>query len=82
MSNACFHVKGDGVAKLEITKRMYPMRYFFAPAEVVEFFHTYYGPTNRAFAALDTDKQTVLRSDLEQETATDLLFGTPDPLID
>jgi len=56
----------DGIAKLEITKRMYPMRYPFSPAEVVEFFRTYYGPTNRAFAALDADKQTALRSDLEQ----------------
>lgn len=56
----------DGIERLEITKRMYPMRYTFAPAEVVEFFRVYYGPTNRAFAALDTDKQAALRSDLEQ----------------
>jgi SAM-dependent methyltransferase len=56
----------DGIAKLEITKRLYPMRYPFAPAEVVEFFRTFYGPTNRAFAVLDHDKQAALRSDLEQ----------------
>jgi 2-polyprenyl-3-methyl-5-hydroxy-6-metoxy-1,4-benzoquinol methylase len=56
----------DGISKLEITKRLYPMRYPFPPAEVVEFFRTYYGPTNRAFAALDADKQAALRSDLEQ----------------
>lgn len=57
---------GDGTSKLEITKRLYPMRYPFSPAEVVEFFRTYYGPTNRAFAALDSEKQAALRSDLER----------------
>ena len=29
--------------------------YPFPPAEVVEFFRTYFGPTQRAFAALDAD---------------------------
>lgn len=71
---------GAGVSTLKATRRLYPMRYPFSPAEVVEFFRTYYGPTNRAFAALDseygpairgsaaldTDKQAALRSDLEQ----------------
>jgi SAM-dependent methyltransferase len=56
----------DGVAKLDATKRMYPMRYPFSPSEVVEFFRVYYGPTNRAFAALDTAGQEALRHDLEQ----------------
>lgn len=70
----------DGISKLQTTKRLYPMRYPFPPAEVVEFFRVYYGPTNRAFAALDseygpiihgcaaldTDKQAALRSDLVQ----------------
>jgi hypothetical protein len=54
----------DGTSKLEVTRRLYPMRYPFSPAEVVEFFRAYYGPTNRAFAALDSDKQAALRSDL------------------
>jgi len=56
----------EGVADLQLTRKMYPMRYPFPPSEVVEFFRTYYGPTNRAFAALDPDKQAALRSDLEQ----------------
>jgi SAM-dependent methyltransferase len=56
----------DGIAELKTTRRLYPMRYPFAPAEVVEFFRAYYGPTNRAFAALDADRQAALRSDLEQ----------------
>jgi hypothetical protein len=33
---------------------------------VVEHFRTYYGPTNRAFAALDEARQDALRRDLEQ----------------
>jgi hypothetical protein len=33
---------------------------------VVEFFRLYYGPTNRAFAALDAAGQGALRHDLEQ----------------
>jgi SAM-dependent methyltransferase len=57
---------GEGTATMETTKRLYPMRYPFAPAEVVEFFRLYYGPTNRAFAGLDTAGQTALRDDLEQ----------------
>lgn len=57
---------GDGVSRLEGTRRMYPMKYPFAPAEVVEFFRTYYGPTHKAFAALDADGQAALRKDLVQ----------------
>jgi SAM-dependent methyltransferase len=56
----------DGIAKLHLTKWLYPFRYPFPPAEVVEFYRTYYGPLNRAFAALDTDGQAALRHDLVQ----------------
>lgn len=57
---------GQGLSRLEITRRMYPMNYPFSPAEVVEFFRVYYGPTNRAFATLDAEKQSSLRVDLER----------------
>lgn len=56
----------DGVAELHLTKRQYPFHYPFPPSEVVEHFRTYYGPTNRAFAALDGAGQAALRRDLEQ----------------
>jgi len=46
---------GSGISKLDITRRLYPMRYPLPPAEVVEFFRTYYKPTYRAFAALDAE---------------------------
>lgn len=38
----------------------------FPPADTVEFFRMYYGPTQRAFAALDEERQSALRKDLEQ----------------
>jgi hypothetical protein len=57
---------------LQTARKLYPIKYPFPPAEVVEFFRRYYGPTNRAFAALDGDKdrQAALRSDLEQLWST------------
>lgn len=55
----------EGLAQLSLVKRMYPFKYPFAPAEVVEFYRSYYGPTNRAFAALDESAQAGLRQDLE-----------------
>jgi len=56
----------DGIADLQLTRRMCPFEYPFSPAEVVESFRKYYGPTQRAFEALDTDGQAALRSDLER----------------
>jgi ubiquinone/menaquinone biosynthesis C-methylase UbiE len=57
---------GAGVSSLETSKRMYTFRYPFAPDEVVDFFITYYGPTNRAYAALDATGKAAMHSDLEQ----------------
>lgn len=56
----------EGVADLRLTRRMCQFKYPFAPAEVVESFRAYYGPTQRAFDALDADRQAALRSDLER----------------
>jgi len=56
----------DGIAELNLVRQMCVFNYPFPPAEVVEFFRLYYGPTQRAFAALDSDKQAALRADLEQ----------------
>lgn len=66
----------DGISHLKLSRRIYPFRYPFPPVEVVEFFRTYYGPSYKAFAALDPEKQSALRADLEQlwteqNTATD-----------
>jgi SAM-dependent methyltransferase len=56
----------DGVSHLKLNRRLYPFRYPFPPAQVVEFFRTYYGPSHKAFAALDSEKQAALRQDLER----------------
>jgi 2-polyprenyl-3-methyl-5-hydroxy-6-metoxy-1,4-benzoquinol methylase len=55
----------NGTSSVQSTRHMYPMRYPFSPAEVVDFFFTYYGPTNRAMAALDEDRQVALHEELE-----------------
>jgi SAM-dependent methyltransferase len=56
----------DGIADLQLSRQMCQFKYPFSPAEVVEFFRKYYGPTQRAFDALDADKQAALRNDLTQ----------------
>ncbi len=67
---------GAGVRTLDLEQSAYPFVYPFPPAEVVEFFRQFYGPTNRAFAALDKTGQEALRADLtaywtEHNAATD-----------
>src|SRR5215813_488005 len=57
---------GYGVADLKMTRRQYSLTYPFPPAEVVDFFRQYYGPTNRAFASLDEDSAKRLRDELEE----------------
>lgn len=56
----------DGISDLQMTRQICPIKYPFPPSEVVEYFRTYFGPVNRAFAALDEDGQVSLRRDLER----------------
>ncbi len=56
----------DGVRDLQMERRMCYFKYTFSPAEVVESFRKYYGPTQRAFDALGVDEQAALRNDLER----------------
>jgi hypothetical protein len=53
-----------GVSDLEITRHLYPFEYPFAPANVVDFYIEYYGPTNRAYLSLDAASQKAMRDDL------------------
>ena len=57
---------GGGASSVKIERRMYPLKFPFSPAEVVQCFFSYYGPTNRAYASLDAGKQMALRGDLEK----------------
>lgn len=56
----------SGTEIVNATRRFYPMRFPFPPADVVEFFRLYYGPVNRAFAALDFGRQAKLRAELDR----------------
>ena len=56
---------GAAVGDLKITRYFYPFVYPFAPAKVVDFFFEYYGPTNRAYAALGETRQA-LHADLTE----------------
>jgi SAM-dependent methyltransferase len=57
---------GHGLSDLTLIRRQYLFSYPFPPAEVVEFFRLYYGPTNKAFASLDVAGRTQLRKELEE----------------
>jgi len=57
---------GSGVSQLETTPRNITFAFPFPPADVVEHFRNYYGPTQKAFGALDENGQAALRRDLEQ----------------
>ncbi len=56
---------GDRVSAVEMTTRDAVFHYPFSPEEVVEHFRLYYGPTQKAFAALDENGQAALRKDME-----------------
>ena len=55
---------GAGVSDLRLTRVNYRFDYPFAPADVVEFFRKYYGPTTRAFSALGEADRAALREEL------------------
>ena len=53
-----------GFTDVRLTRCIGVMRYPFPPAETVEFFRKYYGPTLRAFASLSPADQSALQRDL------------------
>jgi SAM-dependent methyltransferase len=55
---------GSDVADLQLTRVMYRFDYPFPPQGVVDLFREYYGPTNRAFAALAAHDQEAFHADL------------------
>ncbi len=54
----------DGVSDLRVARRICVQR-FPSPAYYVDFFRRYYGPTLKAFEALDAAGQGRLTADLE-----------------
>jgi hypothetical protein len=57
------------IADLQLTRRSATFNFPFSPAGAVETFRRYYGPTFKAFGALDEKGQAVLREELEQHWA-------------
>jgi ubiquinone/menaquinone biosynthesis C-methylase UbiE len=56
---------GEMVTDLQMTPRPADFKYDFAPAEVVEFFRKYFGPTVMAFKAIPAENAEAYRADLE-----------------
>jgi SAM-dependent methyltransferase len=54
---------GDGICSLEVHERTFTFR-FESAQEFVDFFRTWYGPTLKAFAALEGDARDALEEDL------------------
>jgi len=52
-----------GVKSIEHTAKNFAFRYR-SPEHFVEVFRTFYGPTYKAFAALDAEHQALLEADL------------------
>jgi len=57
---------GSGVSSLRMERVNFMLDFPMPPAEVVEFFRQYYGPTTIAFQALEAEDQQKLRSEAEQ----------------
>jgi len=56
----------EGISKIDTRLQNIHFAFPFSPAEVVEHFRLYYGPTQKAFGALDEKAQAALRKDLEE----------------
>jgi SAM-dependent methyltransferase len=55
---------GAGLSDLRFERRAMVLAYPFGPEETVELFRTWYGPTVRAFAALEEERQPKFFDDL------------------
>jgi len=56
---------GAGAKKITFARRTGDSKFPFPPAEVVQLFRTYFGPTQAAFSRLDAAGQASLAADLE-----------------
>lgn len=55
----------DGISNLEMRRVPITFHFDMPPADVVEHFRKFFGPTQKAFESLDADGQAALRADLE-----------------
>jgi len=54
----------DGIRDLKLTRQMMIIKYPFGPADVVEHFIRYFGPTKKAYESLDAKGQGAYRQDM------------------
>jgi hypothetical protein len=69
-------IDGDSISELKTTRQLADMTFEYGPAEVVEHFRQYFGPTLMAFKAIAPENHEAFRSDNEyvwaqNNTATD-----------
>ncbi len=57
---------GEEVSEINFERRSILFTFPFGVSETIEFWREYYGPTHKAFAALDENGQAALRRDLEE----------------
>jgi ubiquinone/menaquinone biosynthesis C-methylase UbiE len=57
---------GQHTSKIETARRALTFDYPLPPRDVVQFFRTYFGPTQMAFSRLDAAGQSALAADLEK----------------
>jgi SAM-dependent methyltransferase len=69
---------GMGISELQLTRCMAHMRFPFDSEATVNFFRRYYGPTLKAFKALDAGAQAALMSDLVELQARHNISPTSD----
>jgi SAM-dependent methyltransferase len=63
--------------EVKLERRIATMTYSFPPAETVDFFRRYYGPTGRAFDMLETNAQSAHHRDLVEPQSAHNSAATP-----
>jgi len=72
---------GDGVSDIKFEPHPLVFTFPFGVEETIEYWREFYGPTHKAFAALDTPGQTALRRDLENLWAENNLASDGSTII-
>ncbi|HEY0049205.1 MAG TPA: class I SAM-dependent methyltransferase [Pyrinomonadaceae bacterium] len=57
---------GEGVSEINFNPRLISLTFPFGVKETIDFWREFYGPTHKAFAALDEKGQAALHRDLEK----------------
>jgi SAM-dependent methyltransferase len=72
---------GSRVSDIKFERRSLVFTFPFGVAETIEYWRAFYGPTHKAFAALDGEGQAALRADLENLWAENNLASDGSTLV-